>query len=325
MGPKSVDDLQFFEKMIRKTLCLLKCNKHNPKDGLHGLPKSVLKEFEDLKPYEYLQLCYYQKNLLQKAASAVFTYLVNNPDNKVMQENLKFYSELPEVDMSEVVNFEARNYVSLYIHGAEAYQHEDYKSVISYIEESLEDYLRAEDECRAYCEGPFDQGWFPDFVSSIANHFTYCLKCKRRCPDKLNSLNGEKHQDLLASHYHFLQYAYYKVGNLRKACEAVASYLMFYPADETMMNNKEYYFKLPKVEKDFFTPREEAVEYVQRQEYELRLLDFIENEFSFKDGSENAIDINETENKSSLTKVKDSIIMGTVSKSKLFPPPIIKF
>lgn len=50
----------------------------------------------------------FQKNLLQKAASAVFTYLVNNPDNKVMQENLKFYSELPEVDMGEVVNFEAR-------------------------------------------------------------------------------------------------------------------------------------------------------------------------------------------------------------------------
>jgi hypothetical protein len=60
MGPKNIDDLQFFEKMIRKTLCLLKCNKHNPKDGLNGLPKSAVKEFEDLKPYEYLQLCYYQ-------------------------------------------------------------------------------------------------------------------------------------------------------------------------------------------------------------------------------------------------------------------------
>jgi hypothetical protein len=50
----------------------------------------------------------FQKNLLQKAASAVFTYLVSNPDNKAMQENLKFYSELPEVDMSQMVNFEAR-------------------------------------------------------------------------------------------------------------------------------------------------------------------------------------------------------------------------
>ena len=28
----------------------------------------------------------------------------------------------------------------------------------------------------------------------------------------MNSLNGEKHDDLLASHYHFLQYAYYKGG-----------------------------------------------------------------------------------------------------------------
>jgi leucine proline-enriched proteoglycan (leprecan) len=43
---------------------------------------------------------------------------------------------------------------------------------------------------------------------------------------------------------------------LKKACEAVASYLVFYPADETMLNNKQYYMKLPKFEKDFFTPRE---------------------------------------------------------------------
>jgi hypothetical protein len=50
----------------------------------------------------------FQKNLLQKAASAVFTYLASNPHSKVMQENLKFYSELPEVDMSQVVNLEAR-------------------------------------------------------------------------------------------------------------------------------------------------------------------------------------------------------------------------
>jgi hypothetical protein len=60
MGPRNIDDLQFFEKMVRKTLCLLKCSRHNPKGGLNGLPKDVEKEFEDLKPYEYLQLCYYQ-------------------------------------------------------------------------------------------------------------------------------------------------------------------------------------------------------------------------------------------------------------------------
>jgi hypothetical protein len=34
---------------------------------------------------------------------------------------------------------------------------------------------------------------------------------------------------------------------------------------------------------------------VQRQEYETRLLDFIDTEFVFQDGSENAISSNETE------------------------------
>ena len=46
--------------------------------------------------------------MLQKAASAVFTFLVTNPDHEVMRENLKFYSNLPEVDMHQVVNLEAR-------------------------------------------------------------------------------------------------------------------------------------------------------------------------------------------------------------------------
>ncbi|PSN56414.1 hypothetical protein C0J52_09523 [Blattella germanica] len=130
------------------------------------------------------------------------------------------------------------DYISLYIHGSEAYNQKDYKGVISYIEESLEDYLRGEEECRAFCEGPFDQGWFPDFVSSVAT-------------------------------------------------------------DETMLNNKEYYLKLPKVQDDYFEPREEAVQYVQRQEYEIQLLNFIETEFIFQDNKENEVDSNKNEADSS--------------------------
>lgn len=45
------------------------------------------------------------------------------------------------------------------------------------------------------------------------------------------------------------------VGNLKAACEAVSSYLLFYPDDETMLSNKEYYSKLPKVQDDYFIPR----------------------------------------------------------------------
>lgn len=37
------------------------------------------------------------------------------------------------------------------------------------MEESLVSYLQAEEECRAQCEGPFDPGWYPDFVPAISS------------------------------------------------------------------------------------------------------------------------------------------------------------
>lgn len=46
------------------------------------------------------------------------------------------------------------------------------------------------------------------------------------------------------------------VGNLKEACQAVASYLLFYPDDEVMLDNMKYYRSLPKVTNDYFTPRE---------------------------------------------------------------------
>lgn len=106
----------------------------------------------------------------------------------------------------------------------------------------------------------------------------------------MNHVNGQYFADLLPSHYHYLQFAYYKgesnffksstlpkqrrfnnfssipinsswflVGDLQKACAAVSSYLLFYPSDRSMLKNQEYYSKLPKVQKDYFTPREVSI------------------------------------------------------------------
>lgn len=89
------------------------------------------------------------------------------------------------------------------------------------------------------------------------------------------------------------------MGNLRKACEAVASYLLFFPDDETMLSNMKYYSSVPKVQENFFQPREvrflhnllpetyvfvfqEAIRYMQRQIYETKILKFINNEFKSK-------------------------------------------
>jgi len=45
------------------------------------------------------------------------------------------------------------------------------------------------------------------------------------------------------------------VGNLKAACASVASYLLFLPADETMLHNKDYYSSQPKVKQEYFVPR----------------------------------------------------------------------
>lgn len=51
------------------------------------------------------------------------------------------------------------------------------------------------------------------------------------------------------------------MGDIKNTCQAVESYLLFYPADETMINNKMFYSKLPKIQKNlnFFRPRKASI------------------------------------------------------------------
>lgn len=58
------------------------------------------------------------------------------------------------------------------------------------------------------------------------------------------------------------------MGNLKAACAAVASYLLFDPVDETMLENKRYYGAQPKVEEDYFTPRQVTARALQLQSRE---------------------------------------------------------
>ncbi|KAK3914415.1 Prolyl 3-hydroxylase 1 [Frankliniella fusca] len=283
--PEDVEHLHFVEEMVRATLCILKCKRrafrgHATPDAL---PSAVQRTFRNLKPYEYLQLCYYQTKQTQKAASAVFTILSHDPENEIMRHNFKYYLEKPEIDANNLVNYEAEKFVSLFSQGTDAYYAEEYDVAVTNMEASIKEFLKANDECRADCEGPFDQGWLPDFTSSIANHFVYCLKCKAKCQSKLSRLNGEKYDDFLAKHFDYLQYAYYKQGNLKKACTAAGTYLMILPADTTMLENVQYYKSLPKVDDTMFQPRPDIVKFVKRQSYEDNLLTYIADEFVFEE------------------------------------------
>lgn len=55
------------------------------------------------------------------------------------------------------------------MHGSIAYDNKDWQAVIENMEESISAFLTATNQCRAQCEGPFDQGWYPDLIPSIAS------------------------------------------------------------------------------------------------------------------------------------------------------------
>lgn len=56
-----IESLNFYEKAVRQTLCLIQCENDGPEfKENYNVNNEIHKLFDERKPYEYLQLCYYQ-------------------------------------------------------------------------------------------------------------------------------------------------------------------------------------------------------------------------------------------------------------------------
>lgn len=44
----------------------------------------------------------------------------------------------------------------------------------------------------------------------LIDHYTYCLKCKVSCHDRMSNLDGKEMEDFVALIFNYLQYSYYK-------------------------------------------------------------------------------------------------------------------
>ncbi|XP_076340695.1 prolyl 3-hydroxylase 1-like isoform X2 [Tachypleus tridentatus] len=276
--------MAFYEEIIKNALCIMKCYHRSNYLHVQSVAKKTEQEFENKIPYDYIQLCYFKEEQIEKAASAAYTYLLHNKDQEVMKNNLKYYLELPGMDATKLQYLEAKEYQELYIKASNKYSEENYGAVVELMEQALIEYQKALEECRFLCESAMESFPETELVLSIANFFTSSLRCKVDCPDKLSVIYGEKNEDFLPSHYHYLQFAYYHIGETQKACEAVASYLLLKSGDPVMMENKLFYSRLNEVQNEWFRPRQETVNIYEEQERESSLLQFIENEFVFEDG-----------------------------------------
>ncbi|XP_070567070.1 prolyl 3-hydroxylase 1-like isoform X2 [Ptychodera flava] len=281
-------DLMFFDRVFKKAECLKKCKDEKLQARPERISEDVTKNFLQRVPYAYLQLAYFQTDEIIKAATATYTYLVTNPKDEMMQSNMNYYRDMIGSEADLLQDLELQLHQELYVKGRAAYRAENWPESIDYFEGALEEYYKSHDECQALCEGTHEHDDFEDLYISFATHYHTVLECQIKCEETLAIIDGYYHTDHVAAHYHYLQFAYYQVGEMDKAVACAVSYLLFVPGDEVMSKNMLFYEQLPDVDPAGFKPRSEARQYNTKIIVQRRMKRFADKMFGFSDNEEEA-------------------------------------
>ncbi|NXH91926.1 CRTAP protein, partial [Edolisoma coerulescens] len=221
-------------------------------------------EFQRREPYKYLQFAYFKANNLPKAIAAAHTFLLKHPDDEMMQRNMAYYKSIPDAE-EHIKDLETKPYENLFVRAVRAYNGDNWRTSISDMELALPDFFKAYDDCIAACEGSREITDFKDFYLSIADHYIEVLACKVQCESNLTPIiGGFVVEKFVATMYHYLQFAYYKLNDMKNAASCAASYLLFDEKDEVMKQNMVYYqYHKDKwgLKEEDFQPRSEAVRY----------------------------------------------------------------
>ncbi|TKC38939.1 hypothetical protein EI555_020943 [Monodon monoceros] len=279
-GAAALHDLRFFGGLLRRAACLRRCLGPS---ATHSLSEELELEFSKRSPYNYLQVAYFKINKLEKAVAAAHTFFVGNPEHMEMRQNLDYYQTMSGVKEADFKDLEAKPHMHEFRLGVRLYSEEQLQEAVPHLETALREYFAADEECRALCEGPYDYDGYnyleynADLFQAITDHYVQVLSCKQNCVTELASHPGREKpfEDFLPSHYDYLQFAYYNIGNYTQAIECAKTYLLFFPNDEVMSQNLAYYTAmLGEEQARAIGPRESAQEYHQRSLLEKELLFF---------------------------------------------------
>ncbi|KAM6958649.1 cartilage-associated protein [Aplochiton taeniatus] len=270
-------ELRVFGNVMKRAQCLKRCKQGLPAFRQTMPSRDTVMEFERREPYKYLQFAYFKSDRLAKAVSAAHTFLLKHPDDEMMQRNMAYYKSLPGAD-EHLKDLETKSYEMLFVRAVRAYNGDNFRTSVSDMELALRDFFKVYDECLAASEGPREIKDFKDFYPSIADHYTEVLERKVTCENELTPVvGGFVVEKFVATMYHYLQFAYYKLDDLKNAVPCVASYMLFDPNDEVMKNNVAYYqFHREKwglVDEDFL-PRAEALRYFNQTTMQVEMLEF---------------------------------------------------
>uniref|UniRef100_A0A8C5U021 procollagen-proline 3-dioxygenase n=1 Tax=Malurus cyaneus samueli TaxID=2593467 RepID=A0A8C5U021_9PASS len=250
-----------------------------PAPSAHRASSAVRRDFERREPYNYLQVAFFKLKKLDQAVSAAHTFFVANPQHLQMREDIEKYRRMSGVKSDSFRDLEATPHWEAYEAGVQHYDADEYLQAVASLEESLTEALSALEECRALCEGPWEdedeeEQMQPGLYEAIAGtHYIQVLKCRQQCVLEIATKPGRisATEDFIPSHLDLLQFAYSQAGNQTLAAECAASYLLFYPTDEPMLEKmKQYHTELG--EGAAVTARQNIQHYVQRSLMEKKLI-----------------------------------------------------
>ncbi|KAM8947419.1 endoplasmic reticulum protein SC65 [Pelodytes ibericus] len=281
-------ELQLFGRVLSRAVCLRKCKATLPVFQQPYPDKETLKAFQRREPYQYLHYTYFKINDLEKAVSAAHTYLQKNPEHEMTVRYMNYYKTLMDVD-EFLIDLEAQPYEGIFVKSVKSYNAGDFRRSIEEMEQALPLYYKAYNNCLTGCEGTYEMREFKDFYPAVADHLADVLQCKVECESNLTpNVGGYLVQKFVATMYHYLQFAYYKLNDVKNAVQCVSSYMLFDPADTVMQQNLAYY-KFYKEKWDLedtdFNPRKEALQYHNQTTRHKELLQFA-HDFLHQDDDE---------------------------------------
>ncbi|XP_025900392.1 endoplasmic reticulum protein SC65, partial [Nothoprocta perdicaria] len=282
-------ELRLFGRLLRRAGCLRACKRGLPVFQLRYPPAQTLRDFQRRLPYQYLHYALFKCNKLEKAVAAAHTFLQKNPAHEMTRRYLHYYRTMVDVD-EHLVDLEAQPYEPTFVRAVKLYNGGDFRSSAAHMEQALAEYYKAYESCLAGCEGARELQDFKDFYPAVADLLASVLHCKVDCEAELTpNVGGYFVEKFVATMYHYLQFAYYKLNDVRNAVQSVASYMLFDPADAVMQQNLVYYrFHRQRwhLQDEDFQPRVEAVRY-HNQTVALRtMLDFAQQHLQADDEME---------------------------------------
>lgn len=270
-------ELRVFGGLLRRAHCLKRCKQGLPAFRQSQPSRDVLADFQRREPYKFLQFAYFKANNIPKAIAAAHTFLLKHPDDEMMKRNMAYYKSLPGAE-DYINDLETKSYESLFIRAVRAYNGENWRTSITDMELALPDFFKAFYDCLAACEGSREIKDFKDFYLSIADHYIEVLECKIQCEENLTPVvGGYPVEKFVATMYHYLQFAYYKLSDLKNAAPCAVSYLLFDQEDKVMKQNLVYYqYHRDKwgLSDEHFQPRPEAVQFFNVTTLQKELYDF---------------------------------------------------